>query len=98
MNGIFPYFLAKYKTRNLKNYFYDKKDFMSISYHDINILLCFLIKSLVSEISKKILKELPEKECFFSEIFPLNLPEEKKHTAKTFGFPCAIYQYFIKKG
>lgn len=89
-----PYFIAKYRTKKIKNISIHNRDFMKQSYTDTKLLLCYTGPSLREELGQKLYNETPLDSLIISEAFELNyLPLKEVISAPTLKMPIKVFLY-----
>lgn len=66
-----PYSLARWQTRRLRNVQIKREDFMAASLHHANALFCYLITSVMGPLAVKLQRELPLGAVVYSHAFRL---------------------------
>lgn len=70
--SLMPYLISKVRARNLPNLQIIRQDMFEYDFSSVNIVVCFLLKSLMPRFTSKICGEFGKKSYVFSNRFPLN--------------------------
>lgn len=91
---IVPLTMGKIKAAGLKNISFIKGDYMKQDYHDMDLIMCYVLK-VTGEPLGKILAESIKDSCIvISEMFPLgHLEEIKQIDSSIYGVPEKIFVY-----
>ncbi len=94
--SLFPYLLAKWRTRNLRNVTIWRADFFKADLSAFDVALCYLGNGKVAKmIAQKLTEEMQADGLVISELFEINgLKERAVKTVRCFGVPVRIYLYY----
>lgn len=66
-----PYLLARWRTRMMRNVRIERKNFMTVSLQSAHVLFCYLITSVMPTLAAKLQRELPADAVVYSHAFRL---------------------------
>ncbi len=91
---IVPLTMGKIKSRGLKNIRFEKKDYMQTDHSDMDLIMCYVLKTTGEPLGKKLSQEIKESTIVISEMFPLyHLEQIKEITSSIYGITEKIFVY-----
>lgn len=88
------YWLARFRSRNLKNVRIVYGNFMAQSWQSFDLILCFIGNDIAAAVSHKICRECKNSALIISEAFSLpGLCIQKEIEARTYGMPLRVWVY-----
>ena len=86
--------MGKIKSRGLKNIRFEKKDYMQTDHSDMDLIMCYVLKTTGEPLGKKLSQEIKESTIVISEMFPLyHLEQIKEITSSIYGITEKIFVY-----
>lgn len=91
---MFPYFLANWRIKRLKNLTIYRQDFMKENLEKFDLILCNIGVGLENCLGQKLNREISEDAVVLSEIFRLSaLKQEEVFSSKICGIKTNIFLY-----
>ncbi len=91
---IVPLMMGKIKARGLKNISFVKGDYMKTNHSDMDLVMCYVLKTTGVPLGKKLAKEIKDTAVVISEMFPLSALEETKQIESSiYGVKEKIFVY-----
>ena len=91
---VVPLTMGKIKARGLKNISFVKGDYMKTNHSDMDLIMCYVLKTTGVPLGKKLAKEIKETAVVISEMFPLSALEEVKQIESSiYGVKEKIFVY-----
>ena len=86
--------MGKIKARGLKNISFVKGDYMKTNHSDMDLIMCYVLKTTGVPLGKKLAKEIKDTAVVISEMFPLSALEETKQIESSiYGVKEKIFVY-----
>ena len=91
---IVPLTMGKIKAHSLKNIQFVKGDYMKTDHSDMDLIMCYVLKTTGEPLGKKLSKEIKDTTIVISEMFPLyHLDEIKQIQSSIYGIKEKIFIY-----